>query len=120
MAKNQTVRVRPTVLQEDLDALTALQALANYAPANTAYAKTALAAKLTAMKTAQDAELSAQNALNAARDTANAAEWDFHNALLGAKDQVLAQYGKDSDQIQALGLKKKSERKSPVRKAKAA
>ena len=120
MAKNQTVRVRPTVLQEDLDALTALQAIANYTPANTAYAKTALAAKLTAMKTAQDAEVNAQNALDAARDTANAAEWDFHNALLGAKDQVLAQYGKDSDQIQALGLKKKSERKAPVRKAKAA
>jgi hypothetical protein len=119
MAKNQTVRIRPLILQEDLDALTALQALTNYTPANTAYAKTALAAKLTAMKTAQDAELSAQNALNAARDAANAAEWDFHNALLGAKDQVLAQYGKDSDQIQALGLKKKSERKAPVRRVKA-
>jgi hypothetical protein len=75
-----------------------------------------LAAKLTALKIAQDAEVNAQNALDTARDAANAAEWDFHNALLGAKDQVIAQYGKDSDQIQALGLKKKSERKTPVRR----
>jgi hypothetical protein len=116
MAKNQTVRVRPTVLRDDLDAFTALQTFATYTPANTVYAKTALTAKLTAMKTAQDAEVNAQNALDAARDTANAAEWDFHNALLGAKDQVIAQYGKDSDQIQALGLKKKSEHKSRARR----
>ena len=119
MAKNQTVRIRPIILQEDLNALTALQAIANYTPANTAYAKTAIAAKLTAMKAAQDAEVNAQNALDTARDAANAAEWDFHNLLLGAKDQVIAQYGKDSDQIQALGLKKKSERKAPARRGKA-
>jgi hypothetical protein len=120
MAKNQTVRVRPSVLKEDRNAFTALQTIANYTPANTAYAKTALTGKLAAMKTAQDAEVNAQNALATVRDAANAAEWDFHNLLLGAKDQVIAQYGKDSDQIQALGLKKKSERKAPVRRKVAA
>jgi len=31
---------------------------------------------------------------------------------LGAKSQVIAEYGVDSDQVQALGLKKKSERKA--------
>jgi hypothetical protein len=118
MARNQTVHLRPLILQEDLDTHTALQTIANYTPVNTAYSKTALAARLSAMKTAQDAHLAAQNALAAARDEANAAEWDFHNAILGAKDQVIAQFGKDSDQIQALGLKKKSERKRP-HKAKA-
>lgn len=120
MAKNQNVRLRPQFLQEDRDIHTALQSIPNYAPANTAYTKTALAAKLTAMKSAQDAELAAQNALAAARDAANTAEWDFHNAILSAKDQVIAQFGKDSDQVQALGMKKKSERKAPRRKAKTA
>jgi len=38
----------------------------------------------------------------------------LHNAILGAKTQVLAQYGADSDAIQSLGLKKKSERKRPT------
>jgi hypothetical protein len=40
--------------------------------------------------------------------------------MLGVKTQVVAQYGDNSDQVQALGLKKKSERKKPARKAKAA
>ncbi|MFZ5908636.1 MAG: hypothetical protein ACOYYU_01315 [Chloroflexota bacterium] len=40
------------------------------------------------------------------------------NMLLGVKEQVIAQYGKNSDQVQALGLKKKAEYKTPGRKAK--
>ena len=40
--------------------------------------------------------------------------------LLGAKDQVIAQYGSDSDQVQSLGLKKKSDYKALKRKAKKA
>ncbi len=120
MAKNQSKRISPAVLQADLDALSALQGISDYTPANAAYAKTAVAARQTAMKAAQDAELAAQNALAAARDAAAAAEWEFHNAMLGVKEQVIAQYGKNSDQVQALGLKKKSEYKAPTRKAKAA
>jgi len=118
MAKNQTIRVRPPVLQVDLAALTALQSFGDYAPAKSDYAKEALAQKLAAMKSAQEAEVNAQNALAAARDSATAAEWDFHNLMLGVKDQVIAQYGKDSDQVQSLGLKKKSERKAPRRTTK--
>jgi hypothetical protein len=120
MAKNQTVRIRPALLQADMDALTALQAITTYTPANAAYAKTAMDAKLTALRAAQTAEVNAQNALSTARDVATAAEWDFHNALLGVKDQVIAQYGDNSNEVQALGLKKKSERKAPARKKAAA
>jgi hypothetical protein len=54
----------------------------------------------------------------AAMDAARAAEWAFHNAMLGVKDQVIAQFGKDSNEVQALGLKKKSERKAPGPRAK--
>ena len=52
-------------------------------------------------------------ALDTARDDAAAAEWAFHNAMLGGKDQVKAQFGDDSNELQSLGLKKKSEYKSP-------
>jgi hypothetical protein len=48
------------------------------------------------------------------------AKWEFHNTMLAVKEQVIAQFGKNSDQAQALGLKKKSEYKAPTRKAKAA
>jgi len=120
MAKNQTVRIRPALLQADLDAYTALQAMRDYAPANAAYDNETVQSRPQALRSAQRAEVNAQNALAAARDAAAAAEWEFHNMLLGVKEQVIAQYGKNSDQVQALGLKKKTECKAPARKAKAA
>jgi hypothetical protein len=119
MAKNQNVRLIPAKLQADLDIYAALQGIANYAPANAAYAKTVVTTKYTALKAAQDAEVTAQVALATARDAAAAAEWDFHNTMLAVKEQVVAQFGKNSDQVQALGLKKKSEYKAPVRRLKA-
>jgi hypothetical protein len=57
--------------------------------------------RLQALRSAQRAKVNAQNALAAARDAAVAAEWEFHNMILGVKDQVIAQYGKDSDQVQS-------------------
>ena len=118
--ENQNKRLSPAQLKADMDALTALQTIGDYAPANSAYAKTAVASALNAMKATQEAEVNAANALATARDSAAAAEWDFHNMLLGVKEQVIAQYGKNSDQVQALGLKKKSEYKAPKPKKKAA
>ena len=120
MAKNQTARVRPDVLKADEAAHTALQAIPDYAPANAAFSKTAVTGSFQGYQAAQQAEINAQNTLDAARDAAAKAEWDFHNAMLTVKAQVIAQYGDNSDEAQALGLKKKSERKSPTRKAKAA
>ncbi len=119
MAKDQTVRIRPALLQSDQEAHVALNSLSDYNPLNLAYAKSVVQAKLEAMQAAQDAEVNAKNALAAARDTAAAAEWDYHNILLGVKNQVIAQYGDSSDQLQSLGLKKKSEHKPHARRQKA-
>ena len=120
MTTNQNKRIVPARLRADLDALTILQTFGDYRPANPAYAASTVKAKLDALKAAQEVELNAQNVLAAARDAAVACEWDFHNALLGVKAQVIAQYGASSDQIQAIGLKKKSERKAPRQKRKPA
>jgi hypothetical protein len=73
-----------------------------------------------AMDAAQATETQKFADADAARDDATAAEWDFHNALLGAKDQVKAQFGADSNEWQALGLTKKSEFASPSAKVKPA
>lgn len=45
-----------------------------------------------------------------------AREWEFHNLILGAKDPRVAQFGRDSNEAQAVGLKKKSEYKTSKRK----
>jgi hypothetical protein len=40
----------------------------------------------------------------------------FHDAMLGAKAQVVAQYRNDSLAVEAIGLTRKSERRRPVRR----
>ena len=119
MARNQNKRLGPVLLQADVDALTALRNISDYTPANSAYALQIAEDALTNMKNTQDAELAAQNVLGTARDASAVAEWEFHNLMLGVKEQVIAQYGKSSDELQALGLKKKSEYKAPGARKKA-
>jgi cell division septation protein DedD len=118
MAKNQNRRLDAPVRKADEDALRALRAIGDYQPLNPAYNLEALTAKHESVRRALETELDAQDALAAARDAAVAALWDYHNAILGAKEQAIAQYGSSSDQVASLGLKKKSERKTPVRKSK--
>jgi hypothetical protein len=113
MAQNQNRRLERKVVQDDIDALAAIQGITEYTPANASFALTALTAKQTAMAAAQATETQKQGDADAARDAANAAEWAFHNLILNAKDQVKAQFGADSDEWQALGMRKKSERKKP-------
>jgi len=118
--EDQTARVRPDVLLLDQAAYTALQAITNYESVNARFSKANVTADFEAMQAARQAEINAQNALAAARDAAVAAEWQFHNSMLGVKAQVIATFGDDSNEVQSLGLVKKSERKRPTRKAKAA
>jgi hypothetical protein len=120
MSATESRRIYPAILKADQAAQVTLAAMTDYKPANAAFSLANIASALTAMQAAQQAEIRAQAALDTARDAAAAAEWRFHEAMLGAKDQVVAQYGVSSDQVQALGLKKKSERKKPARPAKSA
>src|SRR5436190_10119249 len=54
---------------------------------------------------------------DAARDDEIAAEWTFHDYILGVKTQVKTQFGDSSNEIQSVRLKKKSEYKSASKKA---
>jgi hypothetical protein len=113
MAKYQTVRLRPSIREADLSACTVLIGMEAYQPADPAHSREALRVKRDRMRTAQEEERRLRAALAAARDAATAAEWDLHNAILGARQEVIAQFGDDSTQVQALGLKRKSERARP-------
>ena len=95
-----------------------MQAINNYAPANQAYTVAAITRAHAALQSAQTAEAQAAAAMAAARDDATAREWEFHNLMLGVKDQVMAQFGRDSNEVQALGRKKPSEYKPRARKPK--
>jgi hypothetical protein len=116
MANNPTRRIPPATLQADLESFAALQAITDYAPANNTYAIAAITTARQNMEAKQTAETQAVAAYETARDAATDSEWEFHNAVTGAKTQVEAQYGSDSDQLQSLGRKKKSEYARPTRR----
>jgi hypothetical protein len=112
MAKNQTRRLKPEDLSRDEAAFNAMKQLNAYAPPNPNHTVNSLQQALDQMRARQESEDQQAAALATARDNAVSAEWAFHNLMLGVKDAVKAQYGKDSNEVQALGLKKTSEYKS--------
>lgn len=117
MAKDESRRLRPALLQADQEVLAALLAFPDYQPSNPAYRREVLQEALQTMQAKQSLEIQTLAAAKAARDEANSSEWRFHNLILGAKEQVIAQYGRDSAQVQALGLRRKSEYRGRSRRA---
>ena len=116
MTVNRARRLSSDEIQESRTALIGIQSLPDYVPANSAYAASSLAELGRAMEEARQAEVRAMQALKTARDVAAEAEWALREGILGARTQVLAQYGPDSHAVQLVGLKRKSERKRPVRR----
>jgi len=112
---NQSRRLRPEELEADRAAVVAVQSIPGYQPLNTAYSAQTLVDLNKARDAAQHAEILAQQALATARDIACASEWALHNSVIGARTQMRAQYGDDSNEVQAVGLKKRSDRKRPSR-----
>ena len=102
-------RLSKKTLQEDREAYAALQAIADYNPSNQDYKLPNITASFQAMETDQTAEVQKKAAADAASDKAADSEYKFHNDMLGAKAQIRAQYGNDSNEVQSVGLKKKSE-----------
>ena len=80
------------------------------------FAPDKLESAASALKSAGEKFAQAESGWQTARDANVTAQWGFHNAILGAKRQIVAQYGDDSDEAQAVGLTKKCERAKPSRK----
>ncbi len=110
-----TKRLTPAMLEGARQVVAALQTLPSFtgAASHSPQAMQALAAEVDAKRAR---ETQAQNALDAARDDAAATEQELYNRSLRVKELVIGQFGSDSDEAAAVGLKKKSERKAPTRK----
>lgn len=109
MANKRTKRLRPAILQEDIDAFAALQAIEGYNPSNSDYTVEKGLAIFARVREDQTLEVQKNAAAEAQRDKAVNSEHDGHEFIQGSKNQVKAQYGEDSDEYASLGLKKKSE-----------
>lgn len=109
MAKDESRRIAPGILQADRESLARLKNITDYSPLNPECTVEALSGTLDEMLEAQTTETRAYAALSAARDTAVAKEWAYHNKIMAMRDQVIAQFGRDSNEAQSVGRRKPSE-----------
>ncbi|WGV24792.1 hypothetical protein [Halotia branconii] len=114
--QNTNRRLTPLNIDQDINSFHGLQTISDYQTSRDDASKSKIDASYEAMLNAQKAEVEKLTLYRAASDAARLAEWEFHNAVLAMKEVVRGQYGSDSNQAQAVGLKKKSERKRPSRK----
>jgi hypothetical protein len=65
---------------------------------------------------AEQAEQAARVALDQARAARAEATHLYHDAVVAARTQVIAQYGSDAAAVSLVGLTRRSERKRPVKR----
>jgi len=118
MTLNDTRALKPSIIVADRDSTAAVQSIADYAPANDDYTKQSLLAAQAEMDAKLAAAAQAEATLKTARDEAVASTHRFHNKVVGMRDSVGAQYGKNSNQFQSVGRKKTTEYKKPTRTTK--
>lgn len=118
MSGKHKTRISPQRLQEDVDCYLAIKALPNWQPLNPKVSLANMTAAYEALQASYEAELHIIHSLSAARDTVIANQWELREMVVIARNQAKAMYGEDSDEVVAMGLKKKSDRKSPKPKAK--
>ena len=117
---NALQRIPQPTLDADIETLRALGGLDDYTPRHAEYSLAAAEAVLARLDKITTAVLHAENTLAALRSEALAVRMEVHKTALGVKDEAMVIYGPDSNQIAALGLKKRSERSKPKRQPNAA
>jgi hypothetical protein len=109
-------RVTPNIIKQDIDSFNGLKTITGYTTARAEALPEALLQAYNEMLAKQSDETEKQALFKSAADASKQAEWNFHNAVLAMKESVKGQFGSDSDAAQAVGFKKKSERKRPTKK----
>ena len=110
---NNQPQVNPKVLAKDRKTLVAVKALPFYDARNADFELPKLEAAASRLQAAEERFVLANAEWDTARDELAAAKRAFHDAMVGARGQVSAQFGRNSTEVQAVGLKRKSERKRP-------
>ena len=119
LAPVPTAKSRPStpVLDADRNTLLSLQDLADYQPRNAANSIANLQKLETELTQAEQNVLRLRVALDTARARLVEKSQLFHAQILTAKDEVIVQYGSDSEEVQAIGLKRKSAYRRSTRRS---
>lgn len=117
MTQNHTVQIKASVLAADRASIAAVQEIQDYAPSNKDYETQSLLDAQTDLDHKLALLAQADAAVKTARDEAVLSAHAMHNKVVGMRDSVGVQFGKSSNQFQAVGRKKATEYKKPKRKA---
>ncbi len=111
MDNKHAARLASSKVQADERAAQALNDLPTYTSVNPALSADMVADILKDVRDKRKREQSARQVLNVAYDELVEAEWLLHDTMQGVKQQATAQYGANSSEIEALGVKRKVDRK---------
>jgi hypothetical protein len=112
----QLKRLPPSVIAADRELLRAIQSLSDYQPINGTYSVAIMQQQEGRLTKAELAVVRLEDELKQARAVAIETAHAMHNTGLGMKDQVIAQYGQDSTEVEIIGLTRKSEHKRPTKR----
>ena len=112
---SETIRVNPKQILKDIESYHAFGTMTDYKANNPANNRDVVDAAYARLRAAEQNAVVTQAAAAAGIDALIAARRDFHDVILGVKNEARALYGPSSDQVAALGLKKKSEQSKRTR-----
>ncbi len=111
----QIAPVPPLTLADDHKTVMALQNLPSFQFINPLHNPVELLRIQTVLIQELQEEQAIEEALAQIRARRATTSHTYHDAVVGARAQVLAQYGPDSTEVALIGLTRKSERKRPTR-----
>jgi len=117
-AEDHAKRLTPKQIKDDQDMIVIIKEIPGYAPSNKDFELSKLPPLEAALEASGQDEVKKEAAVATARDVSRAAEWAYHDFVLGARQAVKSQFGENSTQAQDVGFVRKSERAKPTRKAK--
>lgn len=109
-------RLSPSELAADEAVINALKSVTTYKTVPGLLSLAELEALNARVAEKQGAEQLAQIGAVTMRDAAIAAEWERREAVMRTKALIVAQYGRDSSEVKAVGLKRQIDRKRPTRR----
>lgn len=116
MAPKTKYRIPRATLEADRDVIEALAKLPDYSPANRECSVSNLQTLEAALTRSEQAESRSKRAYDVSVEQTTDAGWAIHTMVQAAKEQVVAQYGNDSNEVQMIGRKKRSQYKRPTRR----
>ncbi|HMQ33095.1 MAG TPA: hypothetical protein PKD53_20355 [Chloroflexaceae bacterium] len=115
MPARQDYLLPASTIFHDRAVLDAIRAMPDYAPTNPAYSLERMNDLEAALRLAELEHERNQLSTDSSRRRLIFAHWAFHDCMLGGKRTVVSQYGPNSDNVRAVGLKRRSEHKRPSR-----